>query len=364
MRLWFRHRGFSATVVVTIALIIGINAVVFAAVDAILLKPLPYPHSDQLVRFAENLPADEAPSGHPERAAGLSPDVFAEWQRQTRTLSAMAMHLPVAVTLRNRTGSKRLTGWRVSAPFLSMFETAPLLGREFSDADDRPGAARVVVLAYSTWASQFARDRRVIDSQVVLDGTGYTVVGVMPEGFSPLDRATAFWVPFVSMPAGGSLLRVAVLGRLRNDVSLAAAQADADRLCPIVLDVPARSEQAARLHRIEVVRWKDELVAPVRRTLPLLMAAVTLVLLIAFVNLGNLFTVHALRQRHEMAIRVALGARRGRLIRQVFTGHFVLALIGGIAGVGLAWGGAVLVHRFGAGLGRLDLIGGDRPRTR
>lgn len=364
MRLLSRHRGFSAAVVATLALVIGINAMVFAAVNAILLKPLPYPHSDQLVRVAENLPADESPSGHPERVVGMSPDVFSEWRQQTRTMAAMAMHLPVAVTLRQGNAFARLSGLRVSAPFLSMFETAPLVGRVFRDGDDRPGATPVVVLTYETWTTRFARDRNIIGTQVSLDGAGFTVIGVMPEGFSPLDRGAAFWVPWSSLPAEGNLLRVAVLARLRDGVSLAAAQSDADRLCAALLDVAPTRAGDSQPHRIEVVRWKDELVAPVQRTLPLLMAAATLVLLIAIVNLGNLFTVHAIRRRHDMAIRVALGAGRARLIREVLTAHFQLALLGGIAGVVLAAAGTLIIHRLGGGLGRLDLIAGDRMLPR
>ena len=362
MRGLYRHRGFSVAVVATIAVVIAINATVFAAVNAILLKPLPYAHSERLIRLAENVPPDESPSGHAERVVGMPPDMFAEWRRQTRTLSDMAMHLPVAVTFRQQTAFTRLTGWRVSAPFLSMFETPPMLGRVLRDADDQPGATPVLVLAYDTWVTRFARDSRILGTQVLLDGIAFTVVGVMPKGFSPLDRVTAFWVPFGSMPSGGNLLRAAVLARLRNGVSLAAAQADADRLCSILLDVPATND--AQLHRIEIVRWKDELVAPVERTLPLLMAAVTLVLLIAMVNLGNLSTVHAIRRRHDMAVRAALGAGRLRLMRDVFTAQFLLTLIGGVAGVLLAWGGTAVVHRLGAGLDRLDLIGGDRMLPR
>ena len=350
--------------VTTLALVIGINAAVFAAVNAILLKPLPYPHSEQLARLAENLPADESPSGRPERVVGMSPDVFGEWRQQTRTLSAMAMHLPVAVTLRQGNAFARLTGLQVSAPFLSMFETAPLVGRVFRDGDDQPGAAPVLVLAFNTWVTRFALNSQVIGTQVSVDGTLFTVIGVMPEGFAPLDRSAAFWVPWSSMPANGNLLRVGVLARLRDGVSLAAAQADADRLCAAVLDVPATRDGDPQSHRIDVVRWKDELVAPVQRSLPLLMAAATLVLLIAIVNLGNLVTVHAIRRRHDMAIRVALGAGRARLVRQVLTEHFQLALAGGVAGVALAWGGTWLVHRFGGGLGRLDLIGGERMLPR
>ena len=364
LRLLSRRRGFSVAVVATIALVIGINVLVFAAVNAILLKPLPYPHSDQLVRVVENLPADESPTGHPERVVGLSPEVFEEWRQQTRTLSGMAMHLPVAVTLRDRAAFTRLTGWRVSASFLAMFDTPPLLGRMFHDGDDQPGATRVLVLAYDAWVARFGRDPRVVGAPVNLDGHPFTVIGVMPPGFSPLDQITDFWVPLASMPASGGVLRAGVLARLRDNVTLAAAQADADRLCPIVLDVPARPEGDGRGHRIEIVRWKDELVAPVRRPLPLLMAAVTLVLLIAVVNLGNLFTVHAIRQGHDMAVRAALGAPRARLIREILIGHFLLAAIGGVAGTGLAWGGAAIVQRFGAGLGRVDLIGGDRMLPR
>ena len=364
MRILSRHRGFSVAVVATLAVVIGINAVVFAAVNAILLKALPYPHSDRLVRLAENLPADESPSGRPERVVGMSPDVFSEWRQQTRTMSAMAMHLPVAVTLRQGNSFARLTGLRVSASFLSMFETAPLIGRVFRDGDDQTAAGPVLVLAYDTWATRFARDREVVGTQVSLDGRAFTIIGVMPEGFSPLDRSAAFWAPWSSMQETGNLLRVAVLARLREGVSLGAAQSDADRLCAALLDVPATRAGDPASHRIDVVRWKDELVAPVQRTLPLLMAAATFVLLIAIVNLGNLFTVHAIRQRHDMAIRVALGAGRARLIRQVLREQFQLALLGGVAGVVLAWAATLLVRRLGVGLGRLDLIAGDRMLPR
>jgi predicted permease len=276
----------------------------------------------------------------------------------------MAMHLPVAVTVRQGNSFARWAGLRVSGPFLSMFEIAPVIGRVFRDADDQGEAAPVLVLAYDTWTTRFARNPQVVGTQVAIDGSPFTVIGVMPEGFSPLDRSAAFWVPWSSLPANGNLVRVGVLARVRDDVSLTAAQADADRLCAALLDVPATRDGDPGSHRIEIVRWRDELVAPVRRTLPLLMAAATFVLLIAIVNLGNLFTVRAIRQRHDLAIRVALGAGRARLVRQVLTEHFQLALLGGVAGVVLAWAGTLLVHRLGAGLGRLDLVGGERMLPR
>src|SRR4051794_5019591 len=191
-----RYSAFSAAIIAPLAFVIGANALVFCTVNAVLLRPLPYPHSDQLVRLIENVPAEESRSGQSERSSGMSPEVFGDWQQRTRTLSHLGLHVPVALTLRDRTESVRLAGWRVSAGLLPMFETPPFLGRLFRDDEDRAGAERVVILGYATWKTRFGADVRIVGSSVTLNDAAYTVIGVMPSGFSPFDRPADFWIPF------------------------------------------------------------------------------------------------------------------------------------------------------------------------
>ena len=347
------YPGFAAATVITLSVVIGANATVFSAVNAILLRPLPYPDADRLVRLVENVPAAESPSGRAERLSTMSPRVFEDWRSQTRTLSHMAIHQPVAVTLRGGGDAVRLAGWRVSPAMLPMFEVRPLVGRLFVEDDER--GAPVVLLSEAVWAARFDRDPAVVGRRISLDRAVHTVIGVLPGSFAPFDGAADVWLPFRPDDSGG-IFRIAVLARIREGVPLADAQADADRATVAALGVPARAETGASFPRVEIVRWQDELTAPVRRSLPMLMTAVTLVLLIGCVNVGNLFTAHAVRRRHEMAIRAALGAGRWRLIRQVFGESLTLATLGGIGGCAVAAAGIWGMTRMGAGLGRTDLV--------
>ena len=174
-----RNRAFAAVAILTLALGIGANTAIFSIVNAILLRPLPYKHPDRLVRIVENIPPGESITGAPERTTGMSPDQFQEWRSMTKTLSGMALDVPVSMTLTGRE-SVRLSGARVSPSIFPMLGFQPMLGRVFQPEEEKPGFERVVILSHGTWQRVFGADLQILGRTVTLDDSPYIVVGVMP----------------------------------------------------------------------------------------------------------------------------------------------------------------------------------------
>lgn len=341
VRVLLRAPTFSLVVILTLALGIGANTAIFSVVNALLLRPLPYKDSDRLVRLIENMPAEESPSGRALRASGMIQREFVEWREQARTLSHMAIYSPVAMTLSGRGEAVRLNGRRVSPALFAMLGMAPLIGQVFDDNDATPSAESRIVLSHRAWQRYFAADRNILATPLILDGRIYSIAGIAQPGFDFPDPQTEFWVPLVptEMPTSG-IARVQMIARLADGVSLDAATAEANVIgAQIRGRLPADSEQ----QRFTVTRVTDQLVAPVRPALLVLFATVVFVLLIACANVANLLLARSNNREREIAIRAALGGSRRRLARQVLTETLVLAAVGGLAAMVIAYGSIALL---------------------
>jgi len=362
-----RFPGFSAVVLVTLAMGIGANTAIFTAVRAVLLAPLPYPHSDRLVRVWENVPGKEIGDGKgPDRRYGAM-DVrdLLDASSRARTITRIANY-GQAIALATLGGdSTRLEGLTVSGDLFPLLEVNALRGRTLGPADAVPGQDHVVMLSYDAWQRfgggdlvgatlTFAPASNGSFIGGIAMGVPYTVVGVMPRGFAFPSDPAQFWIPRVQrVPPSGMTLRETV-ARLAPGVSPAEA---ADELAAIRAAArgPDPAATAGRPPRYELVPLHDEVTQPVRGALVVLTAAVGVVLLIACVNVANLLLARGLSRRRELAVRAAIGAGRSRLARQLLTESVLLSTLGGVAGVALAFGGVRLFRALGTTLSRSDL---------
>ena len=363
LRTLVKHPGFTSVAVLTLALGIGANTAIFSVVDAVLLKPLPYPSSHQLVRTIEHVPGSLMLDGMPGRLLSMNVNDILEWQSQTDTLSHLAAYdSRVVMSLTSRDGPIRVVGSPVTPSMFPTLDVQPVRGRAFSEREGRPDAPRTVIVTHGMWQNVFGADPNILDRILTLDGDGYSVIGVMPRGFEFPERETAFWLPLELRATGPErVTSYQTIGRLREGVGVETATAEANVILQGVRGWlqgfdPAVTSQ----NSFDVVRVKDELVAPVRDALLVLMAGVGLVLLIACSNVASLLLARGTARQGEAAIRIALGAGRGRLIRQLLTESLLLALMGGVAGCAVAFGGVHLLARFGpADVPRLDDVAVD-----
>ncbi|MEO8431939.1 MAG: ABC transporter permease [Acidobacteriota bacterium] len=331
----FRHAArtlarapvFAAVAIATLALGIGANTAIFSLVDAVLLRPLPYPEESRVVYIRETQPElDDAPA-----PAGD----FVEWTA-ARSFSAVAASNYQVFTLTGGSIPERVLGARVSASVFSVLGIRPRAGRVFHATEEVPGADRSVIASETFWKTRLGS--LAVGSRVRLDGREHVLVGVMPPQFD-FPRAADLWVPLALTPEeradhGSHSFRVAA--RLAPGATIASAQSELDGI-----EARLRREHPATNagHGARIVPIREELVGPLRRTLLVLLGAVTLVLLLACANLGNLILAKNAARTREMAIRSALGAGRPRLVRQLLTEAALLSLLGGAAGIALAaWG--------------------------
>ncbi len=349
---------FTVVAVVTLALGIGANTAVFSVINAVLLRPLPYKDSDQLVRFIENFPAPRGTSGPPLRVPGMDLAELATLRVKARTVSHVAAFAGTTMTLTRDDDTIRVEGAQVSPDLFPMLGAGALIGRTFEPQEATAATAAIVVLSYGAWQRLFGGDPHILGRVLHLDGTGRAVVGVMPRGFGFPDAHAEFLVPFVppTLPPGARASRPAI-ARVKPGVSRQAAAAEINSL---LIHPPedrqlSGSADGARPPRFELVGMQDMLVGPVKPALLVIAVAVGFVLLIACVNVANLLLARMAAREREMAVRLALGAGRGRLVRQVLTESLLLALAAAVAGTGLAFGGVRVLRTLGTGLDRRDL---------
>jgi predicted permease len=349
-----RTPGFTAIAVLTLALGIGANTAIFSVVNGVLLRPLPYEESDRLVRLMMTVPSTS--TGVPQRQpVRLRATEFAELRASVRTLSQVGTANPTLMNLRGR--DPRLPGAVVSAELLQVLGARPLMGRLFTAADEAPGAERVILLSDAVWRRHFGGDPAILGKPITFDpvlgppaSVDYVVIGILPNSFEfPDGNAQAWIAPRLTAEGPGS--RAAVVAHLADGVSLQAATAE---ILPLVQRIAAALPGSAGA-TFELVRHRDELVGAVKPALVMLTVAVGLVLLIACVNVANLLLARTAARQRETAIRGALGAGRGRLIRYFLTESVTLALLGGLAGVALACAGLRLLRGLATTLSRLDL---------
>jgi len=350
-----RAPAFTAVAVVTLALGVGANTAIFSVVNAVLLRPLPFERADRFVRVVMTIPAQVTGSTERRDPVRLTPMELDQLRTAARTLSTAGMADATIMNLRGR--DPRLQGAIVSAALFESLRARPLLGRVLAAADEAAGAPPVILLSYDTWRRHFGEDPQIVGRTVTIDpvlgprvSTDYTVIGVMPEGFQFPSRETRAWTtPRVDATFGAP--RVATLAQLADGVSLAAAQSE---ILPLIRQIRARYRDNADAD-YELVGVQQELVRPVTPALIVLTVAVGLVLLLACVNVANLLLARTAARQREIAIRGALGAGRGRLIRYFLTESMTLALCGGLVGVVLAFGGVRLLRSLATTLTRVDL---------
>jgi predicted permease len=334
LRGFAKNRALTIVCIVTLAVGIGANTAVYSVIQSILLRPLPYPDPDRLVRLYQTF--EKTPD---EQSYVTAPDFVDSRDQLTHfeTLACLYTYRETGFDLTGRDRPERIVALRVSADFFDVFRTAPLLGRRFKREEERADV-RNIVLSYDLWQRHFDGDRECLGQSLILDGEAHTVVGVMPEGFLDyLGGDVDLWIP-QNLELTGSNHRnnhfLTVVGRLKAGSGLGEAQAELDVLAHRLSEQFRESELFAVL-----VPLHEDLVARARLMLYVLFAAVGLVLLIACVNVANLFMTRATAREKEMAIRSALGSSRASIIRQLLVEGTTLAFVGGLAGVLLAWWG-------------------------
>jgi predicted permease len=333
-----RNPGFAAVAILTLALGIGANTAIFTVFNGILLHPLPYPQPDRLVAVQEIVP----------KFANFGPTLpanawhFREWRKQNRSFDQLGLVSGVNFTLTSAGEPERLDGARVSASLFPMLGIQAALGRTFLEEEDQPGHDRVVVISDRLWSRRFHRDPAVVGSKIVLDGVPYQVLGVLPPAVRiPSDgelysmarsgAAEDIWKPFAISDDDLTIMGdfdYGCLGRLKPGVSAARATSDLNAIQNgISQSMADKTELRASLSGLQ-----EQITGSSRASLTVLLAATGAVLLIVVVNLANLLLARAAGRAKELAIRAAIGAGMGRLVRQMLTESLILAGVGGALG--------------------------------
>ncbi|HEX7361977.1 MAG TPA: ABC transporter permease [Bryobacteraceae bacterium] len=326
--------GFTFVALFTLALGIGATTAIFSVVYGVLLRPLPYKNAARLIVLHETTPKVGTVS--------VSYPNFLDWRAQNHVFSEMATVAGVAFNLAGIAQPQNVSGEAVSPNFLSMLGVHPLLGRDFDPSEEKPGTPPVVLLSYQLWQSHFGGNDDVIGHVITLDGRGFTILGVLPPDFRWIEKTDVLepigvWA--TNNPASaerGERGETVVVGRLSAGVSFAQACSEMKAIAArLAHEYPSSNDQFG----VALRPIRDVFVGNVRPAILVLLGAVIFVLLIACANVANLFLMRGASRSKEIALRIAIGASRGRIIRQMLTESFLLALLGGLLGLMLAIGG-------------------------
>ena len=354
LRMLAKSPGFTAIAILTLALGIGANTALFSVVNGVLLNPLAYPQSGQLVALYGKTPGfDQAPINYPN---------FLDWQRETKTFSSMGMYRNQDYNFIGTGEAERLSGYMISADFFSTLGVKPILGRSFGADDDVVGAAPVVILGGGFWKRKFGASLEITGKSIVLNGTSYSIVGVIPAGFTFYGQDRDVYTPIgqwndTSFRDRRVDVSAHAVGRLKPGVTLLQASADMDG---IAQNLAAAYPEADKAVGITLVSMKEDIVGHVQPFLIVLLAAVGFLLLIACANVANLLLARAMGRSREFAIRASLGASQGRVMRQLLSESILLAGMGGALGLLLAfWGIKAVLGTLPGALPRADEVSLD-----
>ncbi len=344
LRMIARQPGVTLVAILTLALGIGANTAIFSAVDAVLLRPLPYENPDQLVMVWEKRPAEGVLDNV------VAPADYVDWAKLNSSFESIAAYTPLTVDLTGVGDPVKLPAAAVSPAFFDVFRTRPQLGRSFRPEEGIVGNQRVVILGHGLWLRMFGSDPSIVGRQILLNGVGHEVVGVLPATFQFADSTIELWAPLAlegqPQPLSRAQHQFFVYARMKPGVTLQQARTDMDR---VGAQLSEQFPVTNRRHGVWVSALSDQIAGPVQRGseqnrslrggLLLLLGAVAFVLLIACVNVASLLLAQAAGRRREMAVRAALGAGRARLAGQTLTESLVLGVIGGLAGLIVAYWG-------------------------
>ena len=353
LRMLVKSPAFSIIAILTLGLAIGANSAIFSVVNAVLLRPLPYPQSEQLVRIF---------GSQPQLAlAPTSPANFLEWKEENQVFERIGTYVGQGFNLIGGDKPERVIGARVSADLLQLLRVQPALGRLFTEEEDQEGRGKVVILSHEFWRNRFGGEANTVRQTITLNDKPYTVIGVMPPGFAFPGTRTQVWVPIAFNSAERATRDtnfIDVIARLKPGVSIEQARANMNAVAQ------SQTERYPKTNTgigVKLISLQEHTVGDVRPMLIVLLGAVAFVLLIACANVANLLLARAAARQREMAIRGALGASRSRVVRLLLTESVLLGIVGGAIGLLLAiWSLDLLVSLKPANLPRLAEIGVNR----
>jgi len=327
-----KNPGFTGAAVFALGLGMGANSAMFSVIDGVLLRPLPFPHSERLVNVWEtnlkrNLPRFV-----------VAPANYYDWRKQNQSFSALGAYQQNTFNLASKEGEpERFLGTISDRGFFDALGVRPALGRIFTEEEDQPGRDAVVILGYGVWRQRFGGDPKIVGQTLIMNGKPRTVTGVMPEGFE-YPAQSVMWSPLGfdnETRARRDFHRLRVIGRLKDGVTLEQARAEFQT---IGSRLAAQYPFFDRDSGITANLLLDDMVGQIRPALLVLLGAVAFVLLIACANVANLLLAKAAGRQREIAIRASLGAGRGRIVSQMLTESMLLSLGGGLVGLLLAYG--------------------------
>jgi putative ABC transport system permease protein len=356
LRALTKRPGFTAAAVLTLALGGGLTTAIFSAVYGILLRPLPYDHPDRIVMIWQTARDNPRPSV----GGSTSHPNYLDWRHEAKSFEAMALYASSRFVLTGLGSAEVVRGGIVTPGFFESFAARPIRGRTFSDADDVPNGPRVVIVGHGFWKERLGGKESAVGSTLDISGRPYEIVGIAPPGFDFPNKAR-FWRPIQNddQACGRGCVYTDGVARLRPGVTVAGARAEMDALARrLEKAYPDANTNVA----VGVASLQDAMVGDVRPALRILLAAVVMVLLIACANVANLLLARGTSRQTEMAIRAALGAGRGRLLKQMSAESLLLALIGTSLGVLMAtWAIDVIKELAPPAIPRLDDVALDPP---